>query len=274
MGVWARGVARGACPFVALYHTALSDYAAIRGRRVAGPLAGRLLGGSMDLWLRSYFNAADLILAPSRSVQQHLAARLRPTVAVLGRGVDSVHFHPAKRKRGADRPRALYVGRVAPEKNLDLLARVFDGRDDCELMIVGDGPYVGVLRQRLPQAIFAGTLEGEPLARAYADADFFVFPSRTDTLGNVVLEAMASGLPVVVSDSMGPMELVEHGTRGFVTATEEEFACAVAALAGDESRRCSMGRAARRFAETRSWSAIFDELTRHYERLLSRPLAA
>jgi glycosyltransferase involved in cell wall biosynthesis len=118
----------------------------------------------MDLWLRSYFNAADLVLAPSRSVQQYLAARLRPKVAVLGRGVDSVHFHPAKRKRGADRPRALYVGRVAPEKNLDLLAWVFDGRDDCELMVVGDGPYVGVLRQRLPQAFFAGTLEGEPLA--------------------------------------------------------------------------------------------------------------
>jgi len=274
MGAWAQGVARRACPFVAFYHTALAQYAAIRGRRAAGALGGRLLCRMMELWLQRYFDGADLILAPSRSVAQELAGHFRPPVSVLSRGVDSVAFDPAKRRRPAQRVRALYVGRVAPEKNLELLAPIFTERTGCELMIVGDGPHEYELKRLLPGALFAGRLEGEALARAYADADFFVFPSRTDTLGNVVLEAMASGLPVVVSDSMGPKELVDDGATGFVARSDEEFARAVATLASDGERRSSMGRAARRFAQTRSWAAIFDGLMGHYQRLVSPPLAA
>lgn len=274
MGVWAQGVARGACPFVAFYHTALGEYAEIRGRHAAGALGGRLLGFAMERWLQRYFDAADLILAPSHSVEQDLAARFRAPVAVLGRGVDCVEFDPAKRRRAAGPVRALYVGRVAPEKNLDLLAQVFTRGTDCELMIVGDGPHEAALRHRLPRALFAGRLEGEALARAYADADFFVFPSRTDTLGNVVLEAMASGLPAVVSDSMGPKELVAHGATGFVARSDAEFARAVVSLATDHQRRRSMGVAARRFAQTRSWAAIFEGLMEHYRQLVAAPLAA
>src|SRR5207247_1799225 len=134
------------------------------------------------------------------------------------------------------RVRALYVGRVAPEKNLDLLARAFAPPADAGLTIVGEGPSLPELRQRLPNAVFTGRLGGESLARAYADADYFVFPSRTDTLGNVVLEAMASGLPAIVSDRMGLKELVQDGVTGFVTRSDEDFAAAVRTLATEHTR--------------------------------------
>jgi len=266
MGLWARGVARRqAVPFVAVYHTALAEYAAIRGGQAAGALVGGVMGRVMGAWMRAYYGRADLILAPSETVRAELAATLRPPAAVLSRGVDSRAFHPDRRTRGHGRVRALYVGRVAPEKNLDLVARVFAARPDIDLTIVGDGPSVPDLREALPSATFTGRLMGEPLAQAYADADFFVFPSRTDTLGNVVLEAMASGLPVVVSDAMGPKELVRHGETGFVMGTDAEFAAAVDMLTASAGMRRTMGAAARRYAETRSWEAIFEQLLGYYE---------
>lgn len=272
MGLWARQLARRqGCPFVAVYHTALDQYAQIRGRQAAGALVGGLMGRVMEAWMRRYYGGADLILAPSDTVRAALTARLGPPVAVLSRGVDSHAYHPGRRRRAPGRVRALYVGRVAPEKNLALVARVFGGRTDIDLTIVGDGPSVPDLRAALPAAAFTGRLTGETLAQAYADADLFVFPSRTDTLGNVVLEAMASGLPVVVSDAMGPKELVRHGTTGFVTGTDAEFAAAVDTLAADAAMRRTMGVAARRFAETRSWAAIFAQLLGYYEQL--RPKA-
>ena len=271
LGRWARAVARRqGRPFIALYHTALAEYAAIRAGRVAGAAAGWLLGRTMDVLIDRYYDRADLVLAPSESVRADLALRLHTRVNVLGRGVDCCVFHPGLRAATGSRVRALYVGRVAPEKNLDLLARLFAARTDVDLTIVGDGPSSAALRSALPNATFTGRLGGETLARAYADADLFVFPSRTDTLGNVVLEAMASGLPVVVTDSMGPKELVSHGVTGFVAPTDDAFASAVDTLAADADRRRRMGRAARAFAETRSWGAVFEQLRDHYRRLPDR----
>ncbi len=267
LGLWAAGVARRQrCPFLAFYHTALAEYASIRGRQSAGPLGGWLLGGAMKAWLRRYFDRADGILAPSESVRATVAARQRPPVVVLSRGVDSETFHPRRRRRPTGRVRALYVGRMTPEKNLEMLVPLFSDREDVELTVVGDGPSLEGMRRRLPRASFTGRLEGDALAETYADADLFVFPSRTDTLGNVVLEAMASGLPVVVTDAMGPKELVSHGVTGFVAATDEAFANAVLALAGNGDLRRTMASAARRYAETRSWSAIFEQLLAEYGR--------
>jgi alpha-1,6-mannosyltransferase len=271
MGRWARRLARRrGRPFISLYHTALAEYAAIRARRAGGRLLGWAARRAMDAWLHGYYDGADLVLAPSESVRSDLAGRLTAPVEVLGRGVDSRRFRPERRRREEGRARALYVGRVAPEKNLDLLVRVFDPLTDVDLTIVGDGPSWEALRARLPRAEFTGRLEGEALAQAYADADFFVFPSRTDTLGNVVLEAMASGLPVVVTDSLGPKELVEQGVTGLIAGSDEEFARSVRTLAGEADRRRKIGRAARRFAEARSWQAIFDQLLGYYERTLAR----
>ena len=120
--------------------------------------------------------------------------------------------------------------------------------------IVGDGVYTKTMQQLLPDACFTGTLGGEDLARAYASADIFVFPSVSDTFGNVVIEAQASGLPVIVSDQKGPQELVENGATGFVTRglDVEDLTATVIRLGRDAGLRAKVGEAARRAVETRS----------------------
>jgi glycosyltransferase involved in cell wall biosynthesis len=148
-------------------------------------------------------------------------------VRILPRGMDVQLFNPSRRrpdfwkKRGAKDGQVvlLYVGRVSREKDLDLLVPVMAALRDLSalLAIVGDGPYQSELKRVMPDAIFTGYLLGEELAEAYASADIFVFPSTTDTYGNVVVEALASGLPCVVSSEGGPSGLVQHGRTGYVT---------------------------------------------------------
>ncbi|MBV9656827.1 MAG: glycosyltransferase, partial [Verrucomicrobia bacterium] len=150
-------------------------------------------------------------------------------IAILPRGLDTELFHPTRRAAGFWRERGaragevvlLYVGRISKEKNLEVFAAAHDLLRAEGLRVraalVGDGVHLPEMRRLLPDAIFTGTLAGKELARAYASADVFVFPSVSDTFGNVVIEAQASGLPVVVSDQKGPQELVEEGVTGFVT---------------------------------------------------------
>ena len=115
----------------------------------------------------------------------------------------------------------LFVGRISKEKNLDTLVastrRLAEWKSPARPLFIGDGPYLAEIKRLLPDALFTGYLRGEELAGAYASADFFVFPSTTDTFGNVVLEAQASGLPVIVSDVGGPRDLVQHGRDGLIT---------------------------------------------------------
>ena len=115
----------------------------------------------------------------------------------------------------------LFVGRISKEKNLDTLVastrRLAEWKTPARPLFIGDGPYLSEMKRLLPDALFTGYLRGEELADAYASADFFVFPSTTDTFGNVVLEAQASGLPVIVSDVGGPRDLVQHARDGFIT---------------------------------------------------------
>ena len=161
--------------------------------------------------------------------------------------------------------RLLYVGRVSKEKDLDVLAAAFNHLRDSaapspvELLIVGNGPYSHPFAELVPDAIFTGYLAGDDLATAYASADIFVFPSTTDTFGNVIIEAQASGLPVIVSDVGGPQELVEHGVTGLVTKARDvtDFAGAIQALAADVERRREMGRKARESVLNRSWPNAF-----------------
>ena len=159
--------------------------------------------------------------------------------------------------------RLLYVGRISREKDLDVLAAAYrqvrDQGHPVQLFIVGDGPYSEALARALPDAVFLGYLEGEPLATAYASADIFVFPSTTDTFGNVVIEAQASGLPVIVSDLGGPKELVEDGVNGLVTKAHdvEDVARAITLLVGDQKRRTRMGEKARQSVVDRSWPDAF-----------------
>lgn len=192
---------------------------------------------------------------------------------ILPRGLDTDLFQPARRdpaswqRFGANGSgvRLLYVGRISREKDLDVLAAAYDkvraAGQPVQLFLVGHGPYSEELATALPDAVFLGYLTGEPLAIAYASADIFVFPSTTDTFGNVVIEAQASGLPVIVSDVGGPKELVEDGVNGLVTKAHdvEDVARAITLLASDQKMRTRMGEKARQSVVDRSWPGAFQK---------------
>ena len=233
LGIMATRVAKSCqYPLVNVYHTAVVDYVRIRASQRVTPLFGRLSGRTAFVYLRWLFNQSDLILAPSTSVQRELSGMYRPVVEVLGRGVDLERFNPGHRTRRDSEVQAVYVGRVAPEKNMDLLVDIFHSRPEIQLTIVGDGPFKEKMMHRIPRAQFTRKLTGLTLSRAFADADFFVFPSETDTFGNVVLQAMSSGLPVIVTDKMAPKEQVRHGIAGVVASNASEFGSAVEQLQG------------------------------------------
>src|SRR5882724_7720824 len=192
---------------------------------------------------------------------------------ILPRGLDTELFHPTRRepaffeKFGAlnGEVRLLYVGRISREKDLDLLAAAYRRlRDEglpVQLFIVGHGPYSEAFAKSLPEALFTGYLRGNELATAYASADIFVFPSTTDTFGNVILEAQACGLPVIVSDSGGPKELVEDKANGLITKSRdlEDLTSAIRTLVTNPALRERMGKSARDSVIDRSWPSAFNK---------------
>lgn len=247
-------------PVIGQYHTNVGDFAA---RILGDPTIGRILNGITGL----LYGGMSEVAAPTRATASQIVEKhaLRPErVRVVRRGVDTQRFHPGHadpsfwRTQGLEgRHTLLYVGRVSREKNLDLLAdvlrEVVDHGADVELAIVGDGPYRAHLQEALrgyPVA-FTGYLRGEQLAMAYASADLFVFPSTTDTFGNAVMEALASGTPALVSDVGGPSELVAHREAGLVlpAGDRDRWVDAIETLMLDHPRRACMGRCARRLAE-------------------------
>lgn len=190
---------------------------------------------------------------------------------IFPRGLDTQLFHPTRRnpaffeKFGSKngQVRLLYVGRVSKEKDLDLLAEAYrrlraEGLS-IQLCVVGHGPYSKEFSESLPEALFTGYLKGEELAGAYASADIFVFPSTTDTFGNVIIEAQASGVPVIVSDSGGPKELVTHKANGLITRSHnvEDFTGAIRALVTNGALRERMANASRDSVTDRSWPRAF-----------------
>lgn len=227
-------------------------------------------------YMHRFYSEMDVVFVNSDHYRKLWAARGIPEekLVILPRGLDTELFHPRRRDpsfwtRYGGKSGAItlaYVGRISKEKDLDVLARawpelsatgVADGDvvQPIQLAFVGDGPYLEELRRPLPDAVFTGYLEGEELAAAYASADVFVFPSTTDTFGNVLLEAMASGLPAVVSDVGGPCELVHEGETGFVTPALDvpAFSQAVVRLVRDPDLRERMSRNAHRRVQERSW---------------------
>jgi glycosyltransferase involved in cell wall biosynthesis len=214
-----------------------------------------------------FYGRMDVLWVNSESYRRTWAERgiAEEKLRILPRGIDTSLFQTNRRstdfwqKRGA-RPGSvvlLYVGRISKEKNLDVIATAWDRikRTDVTLAFVGDGPYLPELRERLPNAIFTGYLTGEPLGEAFASADVFLFPSTTDTFGNVIVEALASGLPCIVSDVGGPQDLIEHGQTGFVTRglDASDFASATARLIDDTTLRETMRARCAASVAQRSW---------------------
>jgi glycosyltransferase involved in cell wall biosynthesis len=238
-----------------------------------------------------YYDQMDTVMVPSKSTGDELVERgLKPErVKVFPRGVDTELFNPAKRNGFFGKPvseapvRLLYVGRVSREKNLEQLARAFKvlsaNEKNIELVIVGDGPYMEEMKKDLNgrPARFAGYLQGEDLASAFASCDIFVFPSTTDTFGNVVLEAQASGLPVIVSDKGGPRENLDHGVTGLIFHADDDEGLieAMRRISTDPGLRKSMGKEARLYAERRSNEKAYELTWEMYTGLkTTQPLSA
>lgn len=267
-------------PVVAMYTTSLAEYAGKRAVELLGPLRflkqptvafTEAIGWRLMRWIYSRRSGIRTVLAPTRRTLEDVRTELDVPLAVLGRGVDTELFRPVPPEvidgRKGREPLILYSGRLhRGDKGLDTFIRIFREIPEVRLLMVGDGPH----RKRLEadfgdRAEFTGRLAGEALANAYRRCDFFVFPSKYDTFGQVVMEAMAAGLPAVVTDCGGPQELVEDGVTGFV-ADDARFVERVRQLAHSADLRRRMGRNARTAAEARSWNRIFDELMDHYRR--------
>jgi glycosyltransferase involved in cell wall biosynthesis/predicted metal-dependent phosphoesterase TrpH len=259
-------------PLIGSYHTELATYAGLRsGDESTEALARMALG--------AFYGAPSLVLSPSPAADRSLLA-LGIASDRLGRwerGVDVERFDPGKAAR-ADFPgevKVLYAGRLTREKGVDLLAESFlrarkaDPR--LHLLLAGGGPEEGELRARLGEhATFLGWLEGEGLARAYASADLFLFCSTTDTYGQVVLEAGASGLPVVAIAEGGPASLVENRHTGLLCqADPDHIAGAVLKLAASPLMRRHLGSSAARVARERSWERAMEQLAAGYRRVLA-----
>lgn len=241
-------------PVVGTYHTDLPAYV----RQLAGD---RCLTDGTRAYLRWFYRRLHRVLVRSESYLAVLAAMglRRDSLAAIPPGVNTQTFNPVHRdarlwdRLAVRQPhRLLYCGRLSVEKNLPLLAEIFRRlcavRADVGLILAGDGPY-RVRMQRALQgfpAYFLGAQDDEQLGRLYASADLFLFPSRTDTLGQVVLEAQASGLPALVSDQGGPRQIIEDGVTGLVVpATTPDLWCsAIAQLLDDAPRRRRMGQMA------------------------------
>jgi len=261
-------------PVVASYHTNVPDYAVRYG----------LPWLRKPLWayFRRIHNQADLNLCPSRFTRDELVAHGFERIRLWGRGVDTQRFHPAHRTAEwrnylsggqPDAPLLLFVGRVALEKRIDWLRPLFETLPQARLAIVGDGPARRQIEKLFANTptVFTGYLQGEALARAYASADLFVFPSATETFGNVVLEAMASGLPVVVARAGGPVDHVRHGENGltFDPNDLQDMLEQVQRLVLTPGLIQTLGANARAYAETQTWTAILDGLLKDYESVIA-----
>ena len=219
-------------------------------------------------FMKWFYEQLDVIYVNSESYRRAwiergiIAERLR----ILPRGLDTALFHPSRREPGFWTKYGvpdgsfvlLYVGRVSKEKDLDVLVAAWKRLrcDGLALAFVGDGPYLKELRGLVSDAVFTGYLTGLELARAFASSDIFVFPSTTDTFGNVIVEALACGVPCVVSDQGGPKDLVIHGETGFITRALDgkDFARHVEQLINDAKLRTRMGAAAHLSMQKRDWT--------------------
>jgi glycosyltransferase involved in cell wall biosynthesis len=249
-----------------IYHTDFPQYVGIL-------TDDRQLETLTWVYMHWFYSQMDLIYVNSEHYRRCWIDRGIPAekIKILPRGLDTSLFHPARRtgdfreRFGArnGEPVLLYVGRISKEKDLDVIAaayrKVRKRHPSTRLAFVGDGPYLRELRDSLPEAVFTGYLSGGDLAKAFASADIFVFPSTTDTFGNVVLEAMASGLPAIVSDTGGPRELVKNGVTGYVTRSldVEDFSIATERLVADPALREIMRKNARAAVQDRDWSEAF-----------------
>lgn len=265
-------------PLVASWHTNIHEFGARRLAKAMAPLPAKLTRPVaafteqqiiLALSLR-FYQLARVLLAPNLELVNLLRDKAARPTFLMQRGVDTVLFSPEKRQRADDVLTVGFVGRLSPEKSVRALREVGEallraGIEKFRIAVIGDGHEREWLEQNVPHVELTGLLFGENLSRAYANMDIFAFPSHTDTFGNVVLEALASGVPAVVTASGGPKYLVQDGVTGFVAGDDATFCERVVRLAQDRELRERCGARAREFALCRYWNRIFDQVYDCYE---------
>jgi glycosyltransferase involved in cell wall biosynthesis len=281
-------------PLAASWHTNVHEYAARRltwlttlmpgafGLAAGEAIQTGVQSTALEATLR-FYALAKVLFAPNQQLCDMLAAGTGRECHLMQRGVDTTLFSPWHRTRdrkpaSAENPFILgFVGRLSIEKNVALLPRIQRELDAAGLptkfLIIGHGSEEEDLRKQLPTAEFTGVLRGSALSAAYANMDLFVFPSHTDTFGNVVLEALASGVPAVVTPNGGPRFIVREGETGAI-AGEADFADTIAGILRDPAQLEAMRTHAREYALTCSWDAVFDRVYAAYRPLLRETIGA
>jgi glycosyltransferase involved in cell wall biosynthesis len=272
-------------PLAASWHTNFHQFAARRFQKLISFLPSSTAQGAAA-WLQEkglrlllwFYRSAEVILAPTAPQVAWLQKELGKPSFLMPRGVDPEQFNPKHRTVNDGTLRLGFVGRVTPEKGVRLLRKIDQalnesGVNNFRIMVVGAGSEVAWLKRRLKHGEFPGVLRGDDLARAYANMDLFVFPSRTDTFGNVVQEAAASGVPAVVTNEGGPRHLVAHGTTGYIAEQDSEFVARVVELAHDRETLKRLGASARQKMAGISWDAAFEKTYAAYEYCLSKKKA-
>jgi phosphatidylinositol alpha 1,6-mannosyltransferase len=267
-------------PLASSWHTNLHEYAGQRAASLLGWLPHSLRTsicraaerGSLRALLR-FYKIPHILFAPNQELIELLARGTGKACYPMQRGVDTTLFSPARRDRTNKMFVLGYVGRLTTEKNIRFLAELEKsllqtGANNFRFMIVGQGAEEPWLKSQMQHADFPGVLHGEALARAYASMDVFVFPSRTDTYGNVVLEALASGVPAAVTDAGGPRFIVRHDETGFVAKDADEFVRSVQTLIAHPEQLREMRAAARKYALTASWDSVFESVYARYDQFL------
>ncbi|MBV8063897.1 MAG: glycosyltransferase [Actinobacteria bacterium] len=262
-------------PVVGSYHTELGPYALHLTRDL-------IVAEATEVYVDWFYGRCSTVLAPTHGVADALVARGLADVGIWGRGVDTDLFSPERRDEALREELldggglvVLYVGRLSHEKRigvlLDAFARVSRARSEARLVIVGEGPARREFERTAPAGtMFVGEAHGTDLASLYASADVFCFPSTTDTFGQVLLEAGASGLPVVAAAAGGATELVVHGQNGLLVPPDDPglLAAALLELAESPARRASYGAAGLAAARARTWDAAFASLADTYRQVL------
>jgi glycosyltransferase involved in cell wall biosynthesis len=277
LGLWVAHILR--VPLVASWHTNLHEYLSRRLDRVLHLLPHKLRHGASRAiekhslrGLLRFYQTAHFVLAPNKTMVDLLHTRTGRPAFLMPHGVDVAQYRPAPPGSHVNRPFCIgYVGRLTTEKNVRLLLEIerkliAAGERNYKFLIVGDGGQQNWLRKHLQNAELTGVRRGKELAAAYLRMDAFVFPSRTDTFGLVILEAMACGIPVILAPETGKRVGIEDGVSGFLS---DDFAVSLERLMHDHPLRLAMSCAARQFADGNSWQLVFEQLYGTYARGLT-----
>jgi len=263
-------------PTISSFHTNFHQYSTLYGLSFLKPI--------IQNYLRHFHNKTLTTLAPTEKLRAELTAQGYKNVGLMARGIDTKQFHPDKRclalrsDWGAS-PNDLvviYVGRLAREKNITLVIKAFkkiqSENPSAKLVFVGEGPLEKEMKLACPEAIFSGNQRGEALAKHYASGDLFLFPSLTETYGNVVPEALASGLAVIAFDTAAAAQLITHSKNGLLIAPSDEttFITSAQQLASDTTLRSECRRYAHQKIQQLCWTSVGNTLEQNLYRLLDQ----